>query len=63
MLDNALCLALNRLGQGGIFEATERVGHRLVKKPAGAYRFLTLISSMAFLTGAGREIDGHEIVI
>jgi len=30
MIDNALCLSLNRPGQGGIFEAKERVGHRLV---------------------------------
>ena len=26
MADNALCLSLNRPGQGGLFEAKERVG-------------------------------------
>ena len=28
MIDNALCLALNRPGEGGIITAEERVGHR-----------------------------------
>ena len=27
---NALCLSLNRPGQGGLFEVKEQVGHRLV---------------------------------
>src|SRR5271166_2753717 len=57
-------LSLNRPGQGGHLRGSKYgVGHRhatfsrLVKKPAAAYRFLTLISFMAFLTAKRKEIE------